>query len=49
MSKIREKIVYENSGVMAKTGQKNVKNGRFWDFSEIACGTDWHFRRYREY
>jgi hypothetical protein len=27
MSKICEKIVCENSGVMAKTGQKNVKNG----------------------
>jgi hypothetical protein len=48
MSKIREKIVHENSGVMAKTGQKTFKMGRFWDFSEITIGTIWYFRRYRE-
>ena len=29
MSKIREKIVFENSGVMAKTGQKTSKQGLF--------------------
>jgi len=37
MSKIREKIVYENSGVMAKTGQKTSKKGRFGEYSKIAC------------
>ena len=49
MSKILEKIVLENSGVMAKTGQKTAKIRHFWFFSKIAIGTTWYFRRYLEW
>ena len=35
MSKICEKIVYENSGVMAKTGQKTLKTGDFGTFRKL--------------
>ena len=34
MSKIREKIVFENKGVMAKTGQKTSKQGLFVSYQK---------------